>query len=69
VKGILGKRIEVDGVRHPIQVIIKDSRSDPNRASEAAAELILCDKADMVAVQRKIAGVSKSVIAEQTRTI
>ena len=48
LKGILNKGIEVGGVRHPIQIITKDSRSDPNRAAEAAAELILRDKVDMV---------------------
>ena len=48
LKGILNKGIEVGGVRHPIQIITKDSRSDPNRAAEAAAELILRDKVDLV---------------------
>src|SRR5208282_144669 len=44
LKEILDKGIDVGGVRHPIQVIVKDSRSDSNRAAEAAAELILRDK-------------------------
>src|SRR5687768_18393512 len=33
--------IEVAGTTHPVEIITKDSQSDPNRAAEVANELIL----------------------------
>ena len=40
----------VNGKRHPIQVILKDSQSNPNRAAEVANDLILKDKIDLMVV-------------------
>jgi branched-chain amino acid transport system substrate-binding protein len=36
-----GGQLDVNGMRHPLEIIVKDSQSNPNRASEVAAELIL----------------------------
>jgi len=40
--------IEIAGVRYPVQIIHKDSQSNPNRAAEVAGELILSDKVDLM---------------------
>jgi len=39
-----GGAIEIDGAKRPLQILVKDSQSNPNRASEVASELILSDK-------------------------
>ena len=49
VRRLLANGITVSGVTHPVQIIEKDSRSDPNRASEVAAGLIKSDKVDILA--------------------
>ena len=38
----------IGGKKYSIEIVVKDSQSDPNRASEVATELILQDKADLV---------------------
>lgn len=40
--------IENNGKRHTIEIIVKDSQSNPNRASEVASELILDDEVDII---------------------
>lgn len=40
--------IEINGAKHAVEFIRKDSQSDPNRAAEAASELILSDKVDLM---------------------
>lgn len=42
--------IEVAGQKHPIEIIVKDSQSDPNKAAEVAADLILKDEVDLIVV-------------------
>ncbi|MBF2759865.1 MAG: ABC transporter substrate-binding protein [Ectothiorhodospiraceae bacterium AqS1] len=42
--------LTIEGRRHPIEVIVKDSQSNPNRAAEVANELILADEIDMMLV-------------------
>lgn len=42
--------IEAAGAKHPLEIVTKDSQSDPNRAAEVAADLILKDKVDIVLV-------------------
>jgi branched-chain amino acid transport system substrate-binding protein len=42
--------IEVAGTTHPVEIIAKDSQSDPNRAAEVANELILDDGVDLIVV-------------------
>ncbi len=42
--------VTINGTRHPIEVLLKDSQSNPNRAAEVANELILKDKIDLMVV-------------------
>lgn len=44
----LGKGIQIAGQARTISVIVKDSQSSPNRASEVTSELILQDEVDVV---------------------
>ena len=37
-----------DGVKHPVQIIVKDSQSDSNRAAQVAGDLILNNKVDIL---------------------
>ena len=40
--------IAINGAVHPLEIVVKDSQSSPNRASEVAQELILKDKVHIV---------------------
>ena len=42
--------LDVGGTLHPVQIITKDSQSDPNRAAEVAGDLILKDVVDIILV-------------------
>jgi branched-chain amino acid transport system substrate-binding protein len=46
----LGAGVSVGGKNMPVDILLKDSQSNPNRAAEVAAELILKDKVDIVLV-------------------
>ena len=46
----IGAGIVNDGTTYPVEIIQKDSQSDPNRAAEVANELILDDGVDMIVV-------------------
>jgi len=48
VNAALKDGLTVAGTRYKVQVIVKDSQSNPNRGSEVAKELILGDKVDML---------------------
>lgn len=48
IRKAVAKGITVAGRNHQVQIIPKDSRSDPNRASEVASELIKSDKIDLM---------------------
>jgi branched-chain amino acid transport system substrate-binding protein len=43
-----GHAITINGTKHPLEIVVKDSQSNPNRASEVAQELILNDKVHIV---------------------
>lgn len=43
-----GGMLEIGGAKHPLEIVVKDSQSNPNRASEVASELILKDEVDIV---------------------
>nr|WP_160330097.1 ABC transporter substrate-binding protein [Rhizobium altiplani] len=49
VKKATGGNVTINGTKHPFEIIIKDSQSNPNRASEVAQELILQDEVDLIA--------------------
>jgi branched-chain amino acid transport system substrate-binding protein len=42
--------IKIGGQTHPVEVIVKDSQSNPNRAAEVANELINASKVDLMVV-------------------
>ena len=48
VMKFLGDGIVVAGEKHPVQIINRDSQSDPNRASEVAADLINNENVDIM---------------------
>src|SRR5215472_2845616 len=48
VKRFTGNAITINGTNHPLEIVVKDSQSNPNRASEVAQELIFNDKVHVV---------------------
>lgn len=48
LKKTMAGNVTIGGAKHPYEIVIKDSQSNPNRASEVTQELILKDKADLV---------------------
>jgi branched-chain amino acid transport system substrate-binding protein len=43
-----GNSITINGTKHPLEIVAKDSQSNPNRASSVTQELILSDKVHIV---------------------
>ena len=48
IRKAIGDGVVVNGVKHPVEFIVKDSRSDPNRAAEVASSLIKSDNVDLI---------------------
>jgi branched-chain amino acid transport system substrate-binding protein len=48
IKKFTGGQISINGTAHPIEILVRDSQSNPNRASEVAQSLILQDKVDIM---------------------
>jgi len=48
IKRAFGGQIKLNGINHPFVVVVKDSQSNPNRASEVALDLILREKVDIM---------------------
>lgn len=48
IRRAIGSGLVINGQLHPVEIIGKDSRSDPNRAAEVASELIKRYKADIL---------------------
>src|SRR3984957_3736029 len=48
VSKFLGDGIVVAGDKHPVRILNRDSQSNPNRASDVAADLINNDKVDIM---------------------
>ena len=48
IRKVLAKGITIAGENHPVEIISKDSQSNPNRASEVTAQLINNDKVDLM---------------------
>jgi branched-chain amino acid transport system substrate-binding protein len=42
--------LKVGNATHPVEVVVKDSQSNPNRAADIAKELIVRDKIDLMLV-------------------
>ncbi|HUJ87528.1 MAG TPA: ABC transporter substrate-binding protein [Burkholderiales bacterium] len=47
---ILGRGLTVGGTKHTVEILVRDSQSNPNRAGEVAGDLILKDKIDLMLV-------------------
>jgi branched-chain amino acid transport system substrate-binding protein len=50
IKEKIGTTIDLHGTKYPYEILIRDSQSNANRASDVARELILQDKVDLIAV-------------------
>ena len=50
VRRIVGDGVDIRGTTTPVEVIVKDSQSNPNRAADVAKELIVDDEVDLVLV-------------------
>ena len=48
VKKATGGQLTIGGNVHPLEILVRDSQSNPNRAAEVAKTLILQDKVDML---------------------
>jgi branched-chain amino acid transport system substrate-binding protein len=48
VRKVLASGITAAGEQHPVEIIYRDSQSNPNRASEVTAQLINRDKVDLM---------------------
>lgn len=44
----IGGKVKIAGTEHPLEILLRDSQSNPNRAAEVAKNLILQDKVDML---------------------
>lgn len=50
LKRLLKNTLDVSGKAYRLEVLVKDSQSNPNRAAEVASELILSDQVDLMLV-------------------
>jgi branched-chain amino acid transport system substrate-binding protein len=50
IRKVVGKGLSIRGTSMPVEILVRDSQSDPNRAAEVASRLILSDKVDLVLV-------------------
>jgi len=50
INAVFAEGIEIDGTTYGVEVIVKDSQSNPNRAADVAAELILNDEVNLMVV-------------------
>ena len=48
VRKAIGEGLVINGVTHKVEILTKDSRSDPNRAAEVASDLIKSDRVDLL---------------------
>jgi branched-chain amino acid transport system substrate-binding protein len=48
IKRTTGGNLKIGGTNRPFEIIVKDSQSNPNRASKVASDLILKDKIDIM---------------------
>jgi branched-chain amino acid transport system substrate-binding protein len=48
IKRATGGNLKIGGTNRPFEIIVRDSQSNPNRASEVASDLILKDKVDIM---------------------
>lgn len=51
MRELLKNGLEVGGKRVPVEIVLKDNQSDPNRSIQVANDLVLRDKVDLMLVQ------------------
>ena len=51
MREMLKRGLEVGGKRYPVEIVLKDNQSDPNRSIQVANDLVLRDKVDLMLVQ------------------
>ncbi len=51
LRELLKNGLEVGGKRVPVEIVLKDNQSDPNRSVQVASELVLREKVDLMLVQ------------------
>ncbi len=44
----IGDSVTINGVKHAVEVLVRDSQSNPSRAAEVTSQLITADKVDLV---------------------
>jgi branched-chain amino acid transport system substrate-binding protein len=50
IRKAVGSGLSIRGQGAPLEILVRDSQSDPNRAAEVASRLILSDKVDLMLV-------------------
>jgi branched-chain amino acid transport system substrate-binding protein len=50
IRKAVGSGLSIRGQSTPVEILVRDSQSDPNRAAEVASRLILSDKVDLMLV-------------------
>src|SRR4030095_12762937 len=50
IRQAVGSGLSIRGQSTPVEILVRDSQSDPNRAAEVASRLILSDKVDLMLV-------------------
>ncbi len=51
LRELLKNGLEIGGKRVPVEIVLKDNQSDPNRSVQVASELVLREKVDLMLVQ------------------
>lgn len=50
VEDVLAEGIEINGTNYAVEILVRDTQSDPNRAAQVAADLILVDGVSLILV-------------------
>jgi branched-chain amino acid transport system substrate-binding protein len=50
VRSTIGSGLDIGGTTYPVEIVVRDSQSNPNRAAEVANDLILGEQVDLMVV-------------------
>lgn len=50
MRALFAAGLEIGGRKHPVEILVKDSQSNPNRAASVATDLIVKDRIDLILV-------------------
>jgi branched-chain amino acid transport system substrate-binding protein len=50
MRALFAGGLDIGGRKHPVEILVKDSQSNPNRAASVATDLIVKDKVDLMLV-------------------